>query len=261
MKRWTSFFNKFVAKKDRRFWLCTLYLTGMICLCLGLNLASAPFTLSVSATEGESLAPDALQGLVVVLDPGHGGYDGGAKARSSGLWEKEITLKVAQEIERALVAHGAKVVLTRREDTDLCGADTGTLKRKRADLQARVDIAKEAGAHVLLSIHMNEYRSSKESGPQVFYQRGGEDGRLLAGALQQSLIAGLKPKKERVAMAGDYFVLRSAIPSALVECGFISNPEEERLLLTQEYQQQIGEAVAQGLAEYRTLLERRNKAE
>ena len=75
----------------------------------------------------------------------------------------------------------------------------------------------------------------------------------MAGVLQKHLIAGLKPKKERTAMAGNYYVLRSRLPSALVECGFISNSAEEKLLLSPDYQRKIAEAIASGLAEYRTL--------
>ena len=157
-------------------------------------------------------------------------------------------------MEKELAAQGARVILTRREDVCLCGeGTTATKARKREDLQQRVNIALENQADVFLSIHMNEYRSRSESGPQVFYQRGGDAGRLLAGVLQKHLIAGLKPRKERSAMAGDYYVLRSRLPSALVECGFISNSAEEKLLLSPDYQRKIAEAIASGLAEYRTL--------
>lgn len=205
---------------------------------------------STTAKDGMS-----LKGLTVALDPGHGGYDGGARAHDSGVWEKALTLEIATRVEEALVAHGARVVLTRREDVALCPTGGATLKRKRADLQARVDIAKEANADVLLSIHLNDYRSRRESGPQVFYQRGGDAGRLLAGALQEALIAELKPSRQRVAMAGDYYVLRSAIPSALVECGFLSNAAEEKLLRDESYQQRIASALVSGLAEYVRLRE------
>ncbi len=255
----TSFFHDFVANRLSRLRMCVLYLLGMAALCLALGLGRPPMAATVSANDANALPKDALSGMVVALDPGHGGYDGGARARDSGLWEKEITLSVALAVEKELADHGAKVMLTRREDMALCG-EAAALARKRKDLEARVDMAREAGATVLLSIHMNEYRSRRESGPQVFYQRGGDDGRLLSGVLQKALIDELKPKKERVAMAGDYFVLRSSIPSALVECGFISNPEEEKLLLSPEYQQRIGKALAQGLAEYGRLTKQREGA-
>lgn len=194
-----------------------------------------------------------LTGLTVALDPGHGGYDGGARAHDSGIWEKEINLQIALAVEKELLARGAQVVLTRREDKCLAPGDTATKARKRADLKARTDLAQAAGADVFLSIHLNEYRSRTESGPQVFYQQGGEAGRLLAGALQAALVAGLKPGKIRSAMAGDYFVLRSSIPSALVECGFLSNAAEEKLLLDPDYHARIAAALADGLTEYRRL--------
>ncbi len=220
-------------------------------VCIGLMLGAGDDAAQQTAAPAQT-----LQGLTVALDPGHGGYDGGAKAHDSGVWEKVTTLEIALAVEQELISRGAQVVMTRREDVCLAEGESATKARKRADLQARVDIAKAADVDVFLSIHLNEYRSRAESGPQVFYQRGGEDGRLLAGVLQQALIRGLSPKKERKAMAGDYYVLRSAIPSALVECGFISNAEEEKLLLDAAYHLRIARSLADGLEEYLTLLGR-----
>ena len=217
--------------------------------CIGL-MAGVGRQRSVQVT---AVQAQTLTGLTVALDPGHGGYDGGARAHDSGIWEKEINLQIALAVEKELLARGAQVVLTRREDICLAPGDTATKARKRADLKARTDLAQAAGADVFLSIHLNEYRSRTESGPQVFYQQGGEAGRLLAGALQAALVAGLKPGKIRSAMAGDYFVLRSSIPSALVECGFLSNAAEEKLLLDPDYHTRIAAALADGLAEYRRL--------
>lgn len=206
----------------------------------------------------ESAAPvqapaASLSGLTVALDPGHGGYDGGARARESGLWEKEITLKIALAAEKVLTERGAQVILTRRTDEDLAQEALSGKARKRADLQKRLDLAEEAGADVFLSIHLNEYRSRSESGPQVFYQHGADAGRLLSGALQEALIHTLRPAKERKAMAGDYYVLRGPIPAALVECGFLSNADEEKQLLDPDYQRQIGTALADGLETYLSL--------
>lgn len=257
MKR---FLQNFVTRRMKRLHFCLAYLLGLGVLCVVLTVGKPAQTAAVNATGSDALAPNALEGLIVALDPGHGGYDGGARAHDSGLWEKDLTLQIALKIEPLLTAHGAKVVLTRREDVCLCQGNTATLARKRQDLQTRVDIAREAKANVFLSIHLNEYRSRKESGPQVFYQHGGDAGRLLSGTLQKALIEELKPVRERVAMAGNYYVLRSSIPSALVECGFISNSNEEKLLLNEDYQQRIGLALAKGLAEYRELLARQQTA-
>lgn len=249
-KGWMRAVAELLERKKSRLRGCVLLLLGCmaVCLCLRTQPEALP---DVQTTErGEA----ALAGMTVALDPGHGGYDGGARARDSGRWEKDINLEIALAVEKELAAQGARVILTRREDVCLCGeGTTATKARKREDLQQRVNIALENQADVFLSIHMNEYRSRSESGPQVFYQRGGDAGRLLAGVLQKHLIAGLKPKKERTAMAGNYYVLRSRLPSALVECGFISNSAEEKLLLSPDYQRKIAEAIASGLAEYRTL--------
>ena len=100
---------------------------------------------------------------------------------------------------------------------------------------------------------MNEYRSRREQGPQVFYQRGAEEGKVLAETLQAAIIDSLHPARERSALAGDYYVLRGPLPSALVECGFISNAQEEKMLLDPAYQLQFGQAVAQGLIRWRRL--------
>lgn len=249
--------HQLVTSRLSRLRQCILYLLLMAILALGLN--SPGMVVTMSGQEKGRLAPDALAGLVVALDPGHGGYDGGARARDSGIWEKVLTLQIARQVEEALLAHGARVVLTRTEDVALGEKGAMNRLRKRRDLQARLDIALEANATVLLSIHLNEYRSRQESGPQVFYQYGGEDGRLLAGVLQAALLDELDPPKRRVAMAGNYYVLRSRIPSALVECGFLSNAREEALLVSQEYQKRIGIALAKGLADYVDLLARQGR--
>lgn len=199
-------------------------------------------------------APLALSGWTILVDPGHGGYDGGARARDSGTWEKHINLAVALEVEKALTERGASVVMTRREDADLCTDSRPANKTmKREDMENRVGMAEQAHADMVLSIHMNEYRNRSQSGPQVFYRAGCDSGRLLAGCMQDSLIRTLEPKKERSALSGDYFILRLDVPSVLIECGFISNSAEEKLLLTPAYQAQLAQAIADGAQEYAQL--------
>lgn len=196
------------------------------------------------------VSSDSLAGLTVALDPGHGGYDGGARARDSGVWEKELNLQIAKAVNAALAERGAAVTLTRTGDESLSAEGSGKT-RKRSDLQKRLDIAENAGADVFLSIHLNEYRDRAESGPQVYYQRGADAGRLLAGCLQEALIEVLQPAKKRAANAGDYYVLRSTrLPAALVECGFLSNAAEEKSLLNPAYHRRIAQAVADGLEKW-----------
>ena len=196
-------------------------------------------------------SPGPLAEMIILVDAGHGGYDGGARCRDSGVWEKELNLAVAREVEQALVSRGARVVMTRTEDIDLCTDDRpANLTKKRQDMQNRIALAKENAVDMVLSIHMNEYRVRSESGPQVFYRAGNDGGRLLAGCVQEALITQLQPKKQRTAMAGDYFILQLEAPSVLVECGFISNPAEEKLLLDPAYQAKIAEAIADGVEEF-----------
>lgn len=220
----------------------------------GFVTAAAAWRRSNPAPVSADTPPGVLSGWTILVDPGHGGYDGGARCRDSGVWEKELNLAVALEVEKSLTQRGAKVIMTRRTDEDLTSEDRpAALTKKRQDLQRRVEMAVGGNADMVLSIHMNEYRSRSESGPQVFYREGCETGRLLAGCVQDALIAGVSPKKERAAMAGDYFVLQLEVPSVLVECGFVSNAAEEKLLLDEEYQAKLAEAIAEGAAEYARL--------
>ena len=204
-----------------------------------------------AAESAPTPAPGPLAGLKILVDPGHGGYDGGAKCRDSGVWEKELNLAVSLALRDALTRQGAQVILTREADVDLTSPNRpATLTKKRQDMLARVAIATDNAVDLLLSIHMNEYRVRAESGPQVFYRAGQEGSRLLAGCIQEALITRLQPQKQRTAMAGDYFILQLDVPSVLVECGFISNPTEEKLLLSADYQSQLAEAIAEGVVEF-----------
>ncbi len=192
-----------------------------------------------------------LEGQVICLDAGHGGYDGGAKAKGSGVWEKVINLAVAQKTAVLMEDLGAKVVFTRSADYALCDDVKPEGKtKKRQDMERRIQLIKDEGCTMVISIHMNEFRNRSQSGPMVFYRKERDEGRLLAGIMQQSLIAGLEPKRKRVAQSGDFFMLQLDIPSVLVECGFLSNPAEEKLLLSEDYQKKIAKAITAGAVEY-----------
>ncbi len=225
--------------------------TSMLFLCAGSNAVSA-FWPQEAALRETAAPAGALTGLTVALDPGHGGYDGGAVGRVSGTPEKEINLDVALRAARILRDQGAQVVLTRTDDYALCDEDP-PIRKKLQDMQRRAKIIEEAGADLVLSIHMNEYAGRSESGPQIFYREGCPAGRLLAGALQEAMNAGLQPKKRREALGGDYYILTLGVPSALIECGFLSNREEEALLLTEGYREKVAGAIAQGVLAWAAL--------
>ena len=145
-----------------------------------------------------------------------------------------------------LEENGARVVMTRETDAQFS-------QQKRQDLSARLDLARGNSADMLLCVHMNEYRSRRESGPQVFYREGQEQSRLLAGCVQDALVAQLQPARKRTALAGDYFMLSLDIPSVLIECGFLSNAAEEKLLLSPDYQARVARAICDGVIEYVSL--------
>lgn len=231
-------------KLKSRLWALCAAGIGM----LALAAAPQPARRAQPARPVQQTGAGRLSGRAILVDAGHGGTDGGARARSSGVWEKEINLQTALAVGRALEKEGARVILTR--DTDM-----EYHRNKRRDLTARLEKAKREGADILLSIHMNEYRSRKESGPQVFFRAGREESRLLAGCVQEAMIRVLRPAKERRAMAGDYYILSLDIPSVLVECGFLSHPEEEKLLLTEAYREKIAQAVTEGVREFFDLFE------
>ena len=213
---------------------------------------------AVKTFAGEQLAaavqgtPGPLAGLTVAVDAGHGGYDGGAVGRVSGVPEKGLNLDVAQQVEGMLLELGADVMMTRTGDYALCDEDP-PIRKKLQDMQRRAELIRLNEADVVLSIHMNEYAGRNESGPQVFYREGCPAGRLLAGAVQEAMIRGLQPAKERPALGGDYYILTLGVPSVLVECGFLSNREEEARLMQEDYRQRIAEAVAQGVLDWQAL--------
>lgn len=211
---------------------------------LSLFLMAAPErTQTVSAP-----VPQTLAGRIIAVDPGHGGYDGGARA-PGGRWEKAYNLNVSLMLRNALESRGAQVVLTRDGDYALCDANPPG-RKKRQDMERRAELVLGQGAELLVSIHMNEYRDSSQSGPQVFFRADCAAGQQLAQTLQARMNSALAPKKARSASAGDFYMLSLGIPSALVECGFLSNAAEEALLRTDAYCARVADAVADGIADY-----------
>lgn len=185
---------------------------------------------------------------VVVIDAGHGGVDPGAVGKSKVL-EKDVTLAVSQRLQALVEQGGAKSIMIRNDDRDL-GTAQGLLKRKREDLAQRLQIAKDAQADVYISIHANSFPNEKLSGAQTFYHSDSPEGKVLAQSIQQELNKMMEGK--RVAKGNqDIFVLKKAHQAAVtVELGFLSNPTEEQLLTTPEYQQKLAVAIYQGLSVY-----------
>ena len=246
-----------MAEKRDHVQIMACMLLGVTALC-SLALFCAAGTSAVQTFAGQKAAvqataePGPLHGLTIAVDAGHGGYDGGAVGRVSGVPEKGLNLDVAQRLEELLRAQGADVVLTRTGDYALCD-ENPPIRKKLQDMQRRAEIIRLNDADMVISIHMNEYAGRSESGPQVFYRENCPAGRLLAGAIQEAMIRELKPTKERPALGGDYYILTLGVASVLVECGFLSNREEEARLQQAEYRQIVAQAIAQGVLDWQAL--------
>jgi N-acetylmuramoyl-L-alanine amidase len=189
-------------------------------------------------------------GKVILIDPGHGGIDGGTNIPEEGIFEKDINLKVALLLRENLVGKGLRVELTREEDQELGHLVQEDFSRHRRDLTARVRIAHRIKPNVFISIHVNFARDRRESGGIVYYQKNMLQSRICAHFLQQELRA-LQPHSRQKALPGNYFILRnSRVPAILVELGYISNSIDKELLIHEEYQKEIAAALAKGLNAY-----------
>ncbi|HWQ73858.1 MAG TPA: N-acetylmuramoyl-L-alanine amidase [Syntrophomonas sp.] len=189
----------------------------------------------------------ALAGRVIAVDAGHGGIDPGASRY--GYEEKDITLAISKKLVRYLEQAGAQVINLRTGDGDLCGSDfKGTIReRKRKDLALRVEKAKNAKADLYISIHTNADVSPRWSGAQTFYKAGQEESERTAVAIQDELIRVLGNNK-REAKTGSYYILDKApMPIVIVEVGFLSNPREAKLLVSNDYQDKVAYAIFSGI--------------
>lgn len=183
------------------------------------------------------------RGKVVVIDAGHGGEDGGVVGSSTGVKESEINLAISKRLKELLESGGYKVVMTRSNDAGLYGMVSSN--KKLADMKKRKEIILDAAPDLVVSVHQNFYPSSYVSGAQVFYAPSGEF-QELAATMQTVLNRQLNCS--RVAAKGDYYIVQcSPYPSVLVECGFLSNPTEESLLVSASYQQKVAYAIYSGI--------------
>lgn len=186
---------------------------------------------------------------VVVIDAGHGGMDPG-KVGVNGTLEKEINLAVAEELKELLEQNDITVVMTREDDDGLYQENDSN--KKRADMQARVRILQEAEPILAVSIHQNSFTDSGSHGAQVFYYKGSEQGKRAADIIQEAMRRAITDGNHRMAKGNaDYYMLKkSPCPLVIVECGFLSNPQEEALLQEENYQRRIAWAIHLGIMEW-----------
>lgn len=189
----------------------------------------------------------------VIVDAGHGGFDGGAVA-DDGTPEKDINLKIALKLAEMLRLHGFSVILTRRDDSGTETDPTDSIaNRKKSDMTERLNIINSNPDAVFVSIHLNKFTTSSARGAQVFYSPNDERSALLGLAIQQTVAGLLQPENTRTIKKGTkstYLLYRAKIPAVIVECGFLSNKTELELLKSEEYQSKMAFAILCGILNY-----------
>lgn len=187
--------------------------------------------------------------ICIVVDAGHGGLDPGKVGINDAL-EKDINLDLALKLKELLEKKDIEVILTRDSDTGLYSESSNN--KKVEDMQNRCQIITDANPVFTVSLHQNSYTTSDVKGAQVFYYGQSAEGKKLADIIQSSLIERVDPDNNRAAKANEsyYLLKKTPTPTVIVECGFLSNPEEAELLLTTEYQDKLVRAIYMGILDY-----------
>jgi N-acetylmuramoyl-L-alanine amidase len=191
-----------------------------------------------------------LSGQIILLDPGHGGPDGGAG--EEGALEKDIALSVSKKLRDYLQEQGALVIMTREEDKDLAEDGTrGYSRRKVEDLKMRLAMINESEANFFVSVHLNSIPSQKWSGAQTFYAPQLKENAKAAKFIQDELRINLENTDRKAKPLSSVYILKNAKkPGVLVEVGFLSNPTEKQLLKTEEYQEKVAASIYKGMLRY-----------
>lgn len=230
---------------------------------LKLALAAAIVTLVLTAVPFGSTLQQTIKemhtGEVLVIDPGHGGFDGGAES-VDGVPEKDINLAISLLIAERARADGLSVVLTREEDISLDDGGAGAIRsRKTRDLKARKEMIDAIRPYAVVSVHLNSFTQDRSvHGAQVFYAGGAEDdvnvqaSKALAEKISEKLIADINDGTKRIILPKkDVRLLQNIVcPTVIVECGFLSNKAEAELLQQKEYQQRLADCIYEGVMEF-----------
>ncbi len=213
----------------------------------------------VSIIEIKSSSEDVIKLMpitnkTIIVDAGHGGIDPGAMTDDESIKEKDVNLKITMKLKELLEASGAMVILTRNDDTSLYKEEEGkTIRQKyNENLKNRKKIIKESSADMFVSIHLNKFEQSKYYGAQTFYPYGKDEDKQLATYIQAELKRVVDNTNNReIKPRNDLYLLKeNEIPSTLIECGFLSNDKEAKLLNDEEYQNEIAWAIYVGIQRY-----------
>ena len=197
---------------------------------------------------------------VIVIDAGHGTPDEGAES-SNGVTEAQINLKIALKVQNLLEQTGCTVILTRSDENGIYDSKSSTIKQKKvSDIKNRVKIGNQSSADIFVSIHLNKIPQQQYYGWQCFFNSKNDNSKMLAEQLQENLNDSMQKENKRVAMKLNsiYIMKNVEIPISIVECGFLSNPEEEKQLQEDEYQNRLAWGIYNGITDYFYNLESEN---
>ena len=186
--------------------------------------------------------------FTIVVDPGHGGRDVGCSGVSTAVKESDINLAIAKILKTKLDDYGFRVVLTRSGDYGLY--DDGATNFKLSDMNKRVELIQKEQADMVISIHQNSFSDAQLSGAQVFYQEGDIKGEVLASAINKELESGLGKVRGEHNFSDLYLLKESGVLGVLVECGYLTNVEEEVCLIDAAYQEKVAYAIVSGVIRY-----------
>ena len=226
------------------------FVSGLICFIVALSIIFASsFALSFISEAVAVSSEDAPSiGYTIVIDPGHGGLDPGSIGRVTKVKEAEINLTISNLLVNLLKQVGITCVLTRTNENGLYGLYSANYKKR--DMAKRKEIIEKTKPNMVLSVHMNSFTNTKLRGAQVFYDKTSDISRQLALSIQQFFTNEL-PASDKGVSVGDYFMLKCTdAPSVICECGFLSNAEDEKLLLTPEYQTKVAGCIYKGVANF-----------
>ena len=189
---------------------------------------------------------------VIIVDAGHGTPDEGAES-SNGTTEAQINLKIALKLQQLLEQSGCTVLLTRSDENAIYDVESESIRDKKiTDIYNRVKIGNESSADIFVSIHLNKIPQEQYYGWQTFYNKGNENSKVLATCIQNNLNTAIQKENKRTpALLNTVYIMKHIeIPITIVECGFLSNPEEEKLLQTDNYQDKLAWGIYNGINEF-----------
>lgn len=188
----------------------------------------------------------------IVIDPGHGYPDEGAESEN-GITENSINLSIAFKLKKLLEQSGNTVILTRSDENGIYDGNSSSIREKKiTDIKNRVKIGNESNADIFVSIHLNKIPQEKYWGWQTFFKKDDDESKKLATSIQDGIGSVIKKQNKRVPLKIEniYIVDHVKIPITIVECGFLSNRGEEKLLQTDEYQEKLAKGIFIGIMNY-----------